>query len=216
MNLIDKKCRRCSIGKPAAEFFKMAAANDGLHLWCKGCCKEYQNELLRRDPEHRIRSTKKHAAKIRMKRKMYRELNAGRIQSYNANYYSCNSEEMLARSAAWHLRNPHYSVEYYAKNVDLCKAKDHRRRARKKGIVGTTSKGLIQLLLSEQGGKCPYCLSNLYEVGHHLDHYMPLALDGRHADENLQLTCPTCNRKKGAKNPIDFLQTVMRAMDVPI
>jgi hypothetical protein len=35
-----------------------------------------------------------------------------------------------------------------------------------------------------------------------LDHMMPIDLGGLHADENLQLLCPTCNLRKYNKDPI--------------
>ena len=35
----------------------------------------------------------------------------------------------------------------------------------------------------------------------------PLALGGSNDKANLQLLCPTCNAKKSAKHPIDFMQS---------
>ena len=40
----------------------------------------------------------------------------------------------------------------------------------------------------------------------HLDHILPLALGGRHDDDNLQLLCGTCNMRKGARDPTEFAQ----------
>lgn len=39
-----------------------------------------------------------------------------------------------------------------------------------------------------------------------MDHIMPLALGGTNTDDNIQLLCPTCNRSKHAKHPVDFMQ----------
>ena len=41
---------------------------------------------------------------------------------------------------------------------------------------------------------------------------MPLALGGKHEDENLQLLCATCNLSKGAKHPIAFMQSKGRLL----
>lgn len=78
----------------------------------------------------------------------------------------------------------------------------HTRRARKTGKV---SRDIAQKLLRLQRGKCACCGRR---VGHkyELDHVVALARGGIHDDSNLQILCPKCNRKKGASDPVSFMQ----------
>ena len=73
-------------------------------------------------------------------------------------------------------------------------------------MVGVLSKDIGSKLLKLQRNMCACCgvdISKKYE----LDHIVALINGGRHADDNLQATCPDCNRRKGAKDPIDFMQS---------
>lgn len=45
-------------------------------------------------------------------------------------------------------------------------------------------------------------------TGFHIDHFVPLALGGKNEDWNILLTCPTCNGRKHAKHPAQFLREV--------
>jgi 5-methylcytosine-specific restriction endonuclease McrA len=40
-----------------------------------------------------------------------------------------------------------------------------------------------------------------------LDHIIPLARGGKNEYRNMQVTCPTCNRQKHSKDPIEFMQS---------
>ena len=83
------------------------------------------------------------------------------------------------------------------------------RKARQRGSQGQLSRGIRRKLLFLQRGKCAACLVKLQTSGpekFHLDHIEPLALGGPHCDSNMQLLCQTCNTRKGAMPPIQFMQ----------
>ena len=96
---------------------------------------------------------------------------------------------------------------YYRKNPDLARANCQKRRARLMDKMGSVSKGIQADLFSKQKGRCACCGSLLKKAGQHLDHKIPLAGGGIHEDANLQLLCKKCNLSKGAKDPIEFMQS---------
>ena len=78
------------------------------------------------------------------------------------------------------------------------------RRARKLGLVGLVSSNIKSVLLVQQKNKCAFCNKRVSGSDAHLDHIVPLALDGMHADANLQVLCARCNQRKNAKHPLIF------------
>ena len=64
----------------------------------------------------------------------------------------------------------------------------------------------------EHGGRmvCHYCGTDCSQ-GYEIDHYIPLARGGRNETENLRVACPTCNVRKCAKLPGEFVPEVARA-----
>jgi 5-methylcytosine-specific restriction endonuclease McrA len=58
----------------------------------------------------------------------------------------------------------------------------------------------VQNLHKEQDGKCAICGEPVTlgpQGSHEIDHRIPLARRGGNESENLQITHPSCNRKKG-------------------
>lgn len=96
-----------------------------------------------------------------------------------------------------------YQRAWKAKNPE--RISDYNGDRYSKAPRGRLSRGLRALLMSEQGGRCPYCLSDLATVGATLDHYVSLKRGGQHIDSNMQLTCRPCNQRKSAKDPSKFL-----------
>lgn len=76
---------------------------------------------------------------------------------------------------------------------------------RKSGNVARLPWGTTQKLGNAQRWKCGICQCSV-KGSYHLDHIMPLKLGGLHTPRNLQLLCPTCNVRKSAKHPIQYMQ----------
>lgn len=108
-------------------------------------------------------------------------------------YYSLHKEEARKRMQAWHEANPKANSAY---------GQNRRARISGKRISPTIGAKLLSL----QKGKCACCRTNLGK-SFHLDHVIPLALGGENIDSNIQLLCKTCNLKKHAKHPVDFMQS---------
>jgi len=75
---------------------------------------------------------------------------------------------------------------------------EQNRRARIRANGGRLSKGLGARLFALQLGHCVYCKRSL-ESAYEMDHIVPLARGGKNVDENIQLLCPPCNRRKHTK-----------------
>jgi 5-methylcytosine-specific restriction endonuclease McrA len=140
----------------------------------------------------------------------WRKSNPEKVKAANVSWHKLNKEKANATSAAWSKANLEKKVAYNAawRIANIEKARytgrmgRQNRRAREKGKL---SKDLGYRLFELQKGKCACCHARLEK--YHLDHIMPLALDGANADSNIQLLCPTCNLEKHAKHPIDFMQS---------
>lgn len=93
--------------------------------------------------------------------------------------------------------------EYYKKHPEKRRIRNLNRRLRIRSNGGLLSKDVSARLLKSQKNKC-YCCSAKLSLGYHLDHIVPIALGGLNVDSNIQLLCPACNIKKGAKHPADY------------
>ena len=75
----------------------------------------------------------------------------------------------------------------------------HRRRLRENNQLGHVTRGIKRIRLEQQGYKCPVCQKGIDYKEAHLEHIIPLAKGGPHDDNNLRVTCKTCNLEKGTK-----------------
>lgn len=87
-------------------------------------------------------------------------------------------------------------------------AENSRRRALRKGAVGTFSKADIDIqkrAQTDRKGKlrCWWCSTHLINTWH-IDHRIALSRGGTNRPNNLCLTCPHCNMTKGARLPHEW------------
>ena len=123
-------------------------------------------------------------------------LERGRIRNatgYNKEYYYKNKSKFIEVVMAWIKANPERRKAY----------RNNRRCA-----VGSASKQDINAIRVAQRQKCAICKVSLKKYGEHIDHIIPIASGGTGYPANLQLLCPTCNLRKGAKDPIAYMQEI--------
>lgn len=83
--------------------------------------------------------------------------------------------------------------------------------ARKRHTIPAREVEKIKLSkLVEQAGECVYCTAQLTLAESHLDHKIPLARQGSHALENLQVLCARCNSEKHAKTHEEYVAWLIR------
>jgi 5-methylcytosine-specific restriction endonuclease McrA len=202
--IIDGKlsCSKCGVTKTLDNFLPRKERALGYHSQCQQC---------------RTKSTinwrKKNKKRVNFSQRQCHIKNREQHLKSQRDYWRRNRGRLIAENKAWHEANPERSKELHdrhrRRNPGYDNIFSHNYRARKKFDGGKLSVDLPNLLLQEQNYQCPYCWVNLRESGYELDHYMPLSLGGAHADWNIQLTCPSCNKKKSNKHPIEFLASIV-------
>jgi 5-methylcytosine-specific restriction endonuclease McrA len=95
-----------------------------------------------------------------------------------------------------------------AANRDLYRTYYRRRRARKKAAAGEHSPEDIAAIRAAQKNRCAYCRKKLPKNGGEIDHITPLFRGGSNDRRNLQLLCSSCNRSKGARDPLDHARRI--------
>lgn len=83
------------------------------------------------------------------------------------------------------------------------------RRARKRLAGGKFTREQIADLYSKQRGCCAWCGLKLGDV-YHRDHRVSLSAGGSNDISNMEILCPTCNLRKGAKDPISWANEMGR------
>lgn len=129
-------------------------------------------------------------------------------QTYNGVCRGCNEVQLVK----WHLNNPGRATlikkEWEALHPGSMAARQHTRRASRRGNGGTYTPDDINELYRLQRGKCGYCRTKLKGANQHIDHIIPLFRGGSNGRSNLQLLCRSCNTSKGAKDPIDYAKHI--------
>jgi len=120
-----------------------------------------------------------------------------------------NPERDAENHRRWRLKNPDAvkasKNKWKDNNKDAVRSGTRNRRATKKNADGSHTKEDIAFLMQKQKHKCAVCKCCV-KTKFHVDHIKPIARGGSNDRKNLQILCPPCNMKKGAKDPIDFMQ----------
>lgn len=125
-------------------------------------------------------------------------------------YYLKNRDKHAELGRLWAQRNAAVAREIkrrYAKaHPEVGREKARRRRARRRNTIAMFTEKEVVALFEKQKGKCACCFCRIYKKSMNRDHIIPLSKGGSDHISNIQLTCPTCNRKKGALDPFEFAQ----------
>jgi hypothetical protein len=80
---------------------------------------------------------------------------------------------------------------------------------------GRVTVALLRDCIYASGGRCAWCGVSLVGQPIEIDHIMPLSRGGHNTADNLAVTCPTCNRRKGDRHPAYFAQQCALTTDTP-
>lgn len=226
-----KVCSKCRESKPLSDFHSKAGAKGGRCPSCKACYNtqrrasytgERREEIKAYNKQQRVQNRERHLdydrrraplrvdqrrergqrewaaltpeqkALKRAEVRAWKAANPDKVRAIWERTYARHREKRLARIAEWARANP----------VARAAIRD-RRRAREVGAIGDYTPDDVSALLTKQGRQCRYCNAKLTKF--HVDHFIPLSRGGMNSPENLVLSCPTCNFRKGAKMPWEWM-----------
>lgn len=208
-----KTCSQCGVTYPASpEFFsRRKRSSDGLVAYCKECQRKSAKAYRASHPDggarwkawdanNPERSSAAKASWIASNKERYRELqnqwaarNPEKVRAFNKATRLKSASKIRAHNKAWRAANP-----------DRVAAIHLNRRARKSSADGRISSADIELIFDKQKGRCSICLTRITRKSMHRDHIVPLARGGSNWPTNFQLTCKSCNLRKGHKDPFEF------------
>lgn len=139
------------------------------------------------------------------KQKSHREQHAIKV----ARWRRKNPEKAAAIESARRARRDQASKVWGLANPEKRNAYARSYRARSRGSVGVHTADDIKSLYASQRGRCAYCRTRLTK-GYHVDHIHPLFKGGSNSPSNLQLTCASCNIRKGRSEPLVFARRIGR------
>lgn len=176
-----------------------------------GCLKK---ELLKKHIDS-IRGTGKSKEEIlkrvRINSRKWALSNHDKRKLITKKYYQAHVEKLKNYREKNRENKKAYDAEYFALNKDKLapsrRLQDHNRRIREINLRCKVSKNIVAKLMVLQKCKCAICKCDLNSKNYELDHIEPLAKGGMHDDSNFQLLCQFCNRSKGAKDPIIYMQS---------
>lgn len=105
-------------------------------------------------------------------------------------------------------KNRRYSKQHYRDNKERYFAKAAQRRALEKASCKNLEAivAFRESVKSKPVATCYWCEKEISTKLVHFDHIVPLSKGGPHSVENLCVSCPECNRRKGAKTIKQWLQ----------
>lgn len=187
---------------------------------CRICANARSKRQYEKNKERASKYYETNKEKILARVKQRREDKKELLSEIDRKYYQANKEKIKARTkqryeadklgAARYKRqyrenNREFIAEgqrrYHKNNPMVRRTNWHRYRDRVRESGGNLSKDIVNKLLDLQKGKCRICKTKINTGNMHLDHITPISKGGPNIDSNVQLLCPTCNLKKGAKLP---------------
>lgn len=187
-----KRCPTCKQEKPEDQFGIDRHRKSGIAPRCKKCNTEKAAAWAEKNKEKR-----------RLISEKYRLANIEKCKESVKRSQQKNQERILK----WVEENREKTNEYKKKWRDKNKDYGRSQKAKRRGAGGSYADADIKRLKELQHGKCACCKK---ELNHdfHRDHITPIAKGGNNLISNIQLLCPKCNRSKGAKDPIKFMQSI--------
>lgn len=186
VTITNKTCSACKKDLPTKSFCADKSRLGGLRHRCRQCeAVTYSVAQASKSPEV--------LEQWRAKRKAYIAANTAKIAEHRKAWKAANSDKIATQKKVWE-----------AANADKMRASSANKAAKRRAW---TNSGMTSRELGEwskaQAKTCHWCDLDCAD-NFHIDHYFPLSKGGSHTPDNLVIACPTCNMRKGAKDPEVF------------
>ena len=142
----------------------------------------------------------------------YRCLDCARMPARKkavSDYHKSIADHRRAYLKAWKENNRKkvnkYGCEWAKSHPEEHARRARLRRARVRGAEGDHTVEEILALAARQKFKCVNCKCSIKET-YEVDHITALSRGGSNSIRNIQLLCVSCNRRKNAKDPIEWAQ----------
>lgn len=126
----------------------------------------------------------------RQKSHLNNERNAANWREFKREWRQKHREKVGAQTREWHAAHPERIRELRRKS-------ENKRRARKLKLPYEDVDPAF--VFERDSGICGICHLPVEANDWHLDHIIPLAAGGSHIYENVQVSHPRCNLRKGAR-----------------
>jgi len=127
--------------------------------------------------------------------KQYQINHRERTRATMRRYEERHREKRALKNKKWRQENP-----------EKFRAGKIKRRLIDLSIKGLFTEHDVKDIFRLQKGKCACCKKSLKD-GYHIDHIIPLSRGGTNYRSNLQLLTPSCNHRKSARDPIEYMQS---------
>lgn len=197
----SKACSRCKQILPASAFRPTPKISTGLESSCRGCLAAAKRAKRNEDIEA-----------FRAWQRSYYAKNSERLKVAGRENYAKHKERFNACAKAHYRAN---RAKYIALARENCLANPERVRLTARAVQGRrraiqrigVSPAAQVAWTKKQKKICHWCsvkCASHYEI----DHIIPLAKGGLHELSNLCIACPPCNRRKHAKDPIEWAREI--------
>jgi hypothetical protein len=204
-NSVTKICTKCNKKKALPDFSNFKYGKLGKLCWCKECKKKADQQYYENHKEeHGIRCKEwrsVHKDELVEYQRIYRENNKEQKKENDRRWQQQNKEKADRNRKNWIARNPEKNRQckrdYDTRNPEVTREKTRNRRARTKFNGGKVTTEEWLELVEFYGNKCLCCGKKGVKLT--MDHVIPLVKGGKHAIENCQPLCKSCNCKKSSK-----------------
>jgi 5-methylcytosine-specific restriction endonuclease McrA len=183
-----KKCSKCGNEKHISEMGTRKGRVS--HSWCKDCLAEARRERYAKDPESQREASRKwrrgHPDKAVAAARKWDAEHPEKVKEHDKKAYQKFADKIKERVKQWRKAHP-----------DKHNQHNRNRRALKRVDGENITTEQWHALCDKYGNRCLCCGKKNVKLTQ--DHVIPLDLGGRHAIENLQPLCVSCNSSKGTR-----------------
>jgi len=203
----EKTCTKCGETLDLSCFSKKKSSKtDGLRSQCTECDRAYRAANRERDATMSAKRRAENPEKYAAMSARWQNKNPQNVRDRQTKYRKAHPEKIIKHREETRKERNEYNAKWRALNPEECRVYCRNRRARKLSAGGTHTVDDIKKLLALQKYKCAACKTSIKDA-YHADHIEPLSKGGSNDKHNIQLLCPSCNHRKAASDPLDFMQS---------